>query len=408
MEQLYIKQEHRWIFSSERYSYVQGWVFVNNQHAEMGRILLNYRCVPLSICGNSRYVDIQNIKVPIYWNNMHGEYQLHPVSNIDSQPFVSKQIWNYPIPKAYNLSKIKELLPIFTIKTEVDEELKYLPDNLTIGIEYETSHGQLPWIECLQYGLVPLYDGSISGHEYVTHPLHKNLLGVIKQHFKLLNKYTLFDKDCSLHIHFGGFPITYDKINRLIAAWCIFQWSIFDYLPIFCYDTSRFKSNGKSYCHAWSETSLNKFYSNYTGNVLEDNSDFYLPNTFDEEEERKWEVQGRYYNMNIMHLISGDSHKTVEFRFLRPTTNYMEFKWYIMILAAFLQFVRNDAVINNDTCTVKYIINNIYPKEIANKLLRLGTALRHLTKIQQNHKDYAGIDTYLKAKFIKHCCPELL
>jgi hypothetical protein len=60
-----------------------------------------------------------------------------------------------------------------------------------------------------ELGLIPLRDGSITGIEFSTVVLQGNEgLNLLKQQVEALNANTIFDKDCSLHIHFGGLNLT--------------------------------------------------------------------------------------------------------------------------------------------------------------------------------------------------------
>ena len=146
------------------------------------------------------------------------------------------------------------------------------------------------------------------------------------------------------------------------------------------------------------------FYEKYTGNKFEDNDSFYLPNTYDANEIRKWEVHGRYYNMNIMHLISGKEHKTVEFRFLSPTTNYDEIKWYILVLGAFLRYVIESNAKTYKGISVQKVITYVFPKDLSDKLLLEGKKLYNLHKIQINSKDFSGTNRYLKDLYLYRFC----
>ena len=101
-----------------------------------------------------------------------------------------------------------------------------------------------------------------------------------------------------------------------------------------------------------------------------------------------------------MHLISGNEHKTVEFRFLRPTTNYNEIKWYLLILGAFLNYVINSDDTNYSKVTVEKVIKFTFTEDIAAKLISEGQKLYHLHKIQIANSDYPGINERLKEVYL--------
>ena len=379
---------------------MRGIVYIDTNYIEYGYFDMDYLNIPLFDSGNITYIDrLEHCKVPIYWRGDLGCYSLKrsEANNIVKE---SKHMFHYPVGRGrvYNFSKVT--IKPSPIKVAPEKEFEYIKQ-FTFGLEFETSAGNIPWLDCLENNLVPLYDGSINGHEYVTFPLSSNELPLIKQHLLLLDMHTTYDQDCSLHIHFGNFPIEYSKIESLCKFWNAFQWKLQKYIPAFSYYVERYKSNGKAYNKPLTVRNLDSFYRSTTGNIYSDDNSFYLPNLYDAQEIRKWEVSGRYYNMNIMHLISGDKHKTVEFRFLRPTVNYSEVKWYILILSAFLNYVINAKDNKYSKLTVDKVIKFTFPADITNKLILEGNKFIALQKVQYNHRDPAGINSYMKNYLLK-------
>lgn len=396
---LYNNTTKKWEREFDQY---KGVIYIDNRYIEYGYFDPSPSNIPIIIRGVPMYLEKrENCKVPLYWRNSDSCYVIDSkLANNNIRD--SKHIFYYPIARCYNFSKL-DLEPK-NIQLVPDKEFIYVKP-FTFGLEYETSGGNIPWLDCIDTNLVPLYDGSINGHEYVTFPLTYSDLSIIKQHLKLLDKYTCYDKNCSLHIHFGNFPIDVDKINSLCKFWYYFQWQINKYIPEYSYFVERYKDNGKAYNKPFPNIkSLSAFYNQYTGNDYNDVNSFYLPNTFDSTEDHKWEVHGRYYNMNIMHLISGNEHKTVEFRFLRPTTNYYEIKWYILILSAFLTYVIKSEDNKYNKITLDKVIDFTYPEDIASELKTEGKKLYHLHKIQMTNGDYGGISKYIKEIYLNNIC----
>lgn len=376
----------------------RGIVYIDDKYVEYGYFDYEPLNIPIAYNGELMYLDRkEHCKKPLYWCNSTGCYtiNLKEANNIITD---SKHTFYYPIEKCYNFSKLD--LKAKDIKLVPDVEFNHIK-LFTFGLEYETCAGNIPWLDCLDTNLVPLYDGSINGHEYVTFPLTYLDLSIIKQHLKLLERYTYNDKNCSLHIHFGGFPVTYNKIEALCKYWNYFQHEIDKYIPCWSYYVERYKNNGKAYNKPWSTIrSLATYYEKYTGNNYVDDNSFFCPNQYDINEERKWEVSGRYYNMNIMHLISGNAHKTVEFRFLRPTTNYSEIKWYILVLSAFLIYVMKTEGGKYNQITLDKVLTSAYPKNIVSKLKTEGGKLYHLRKVQMTNSDYSGTNEGLKRIYL--------
>jgi hypothetical protein len=125
------------------------------------------------------------------------------------------------LPEKYNSS---DLMDKFNVLQRV---AKYNPTSFNVqeklglkysfGFEFETSGGNIPLEELYRTGLMPLRDGSISGHEYTTIPLVGDFgLSVLENQINLLNKYTIIDKECSMHIHLGGYPIVKKPLCLLI------------------------------------------------------------------------------------------------------------------------------------------------------------------------------------------------
>lgn len=339
-------------------------------------------------------MDYRYCKNKLFWSNSKGCYLFTDDGNNDK--LFSKYMRNYPVNTVYNLSKLN--IDSFKIP-DVEPEPIYNNFNFTIGLEFETSAGNIPWIDLHQNALVPLYDGSITGHEYVTLPLSSYQIPIIKKYLKLLQYYTNYNADCSIHIHFGGFPINIESIKRLVICWKSFQYMLLDYIPAYSYSVEMYKSNGKAYNKTLNITDLLRWIRNTTGNIINDDLDLYLPNQYDKNEERKWNVEGRYFNMNIMHLIAGEEHKTVEFRFIRPTYHYDELKTYILVLGGFLQWVIRD---NGKIQSIPQMIKEIYPEYISKIILHNLMVFKHLTKMQINHGDYGGLDDYKKNLFLKY------
>lgn len=378
----------------------RGIVYICKNYIEFGYFKSSPDNVPILHEHTVLFLDnINNCIVPIYWNNAKGVYVLNSTES-NNIIIDSKQNFFYPIKRCYNFSKL-DLIPR-PYADNIDKEFLFLK-GFTFGLEYETSGGNIPWLDCLKYNLVPLYDGSIRGHEYVTFPLQYNELSVIQKHLRILECYTVYDKDCSLHIHIGGFPITYDKIEALCKSWNHFQKVLGLYIPEWSYYVERYKSNGKAYNKVFPKIlKLNSFYEKFTGNVYIDEKSFLLDNKHDMYEERKWEVHGRYFNMNIMHLISGKEHKTVEFRFLRPTTNYYEIKWYLLVLAAFVKYVKDVDNIKYGNLSLENILYHTYSENITHKLLEEGEKLYQFHKHQINYRDYAGLDKHLNYQYLHY------
>lgn len=370
-------------------------MYIHDNVYELGYFEESMYNFPIAIDGRIVFgMDYRLYKHILQWNNSNGYYTLD--NDFNNHKSFSKYMKLYPVNTVYNLSKLN--LDEFSIP-EIKKDSIFNDFNFTIGLEFETSAGNIPWIDLHENALVPLYDGSITGHEYVTLPLKHNQFSIIKKYLELLEFYTDYDNNCSIHIHFGGFPINIESIKKLVFYWKSFQYMLLDYIPVYSYSVEMYKSNGKAYNKPLNITNLSRWIRNTTGNIVNNDSDLYLPNQYDKNEERKWNVEGRYFNMNIMHLIAGEEHKTVEFRFIRPTYHYDELKTYILVLGGFLQWVIRD---NGEINSIPQMIKEIYPEDTSKIILHNLMVFKHLTKMQINHRDYGGLDDYKKDLFFKH------
>lgn len=393
---VYLHDLKRW---SDYGDYIYGIVYMDKTYVEYGYFQLSLECVPIDLLRN--YGDFcyamnnSVIKVPIEWCDKKAAY----VVKGKGRKGVYSRRFNYPLKRKYNLCKLA-----IRQRFEVNEHDVYLDhlSQFTFGFEHETSDGNIPWFDCLNFDLIPLYDGSISGHEYVSLPLtFTNVIPTLTKHLSLLKNHTIFNHNCSLHIHFGNFPIEKDTIVRLTKYWSTFQYDLLQYLPPWSYQVELYKDNHKAYNQPLNIRNFDDWFEATTGNIYGNEESFYLPNLHDADENAKWNVKGRYFNLNIMHLISGASHKTVEFRFLRPTHNVFELKWYLIVLGAFLRFVIEHPD-QRGTITVEKVITAIFPKKLAVNLLAAGKVLRHLSKFQQNIEDLGGLRDKLKQAYLKH------
>lgn len=219
------------------------------------------------------------------------------------------------------------------IKNPFYKELKY-----SFGIEFETAAGYVPEEECFRLGLIPLRDGSISGIEYSTIPMQGNEgLNLLKEQMETLKKYTYSNKECSVHIHLGGYPVQAKAIFILHSLWNHVQQKIMPYIPSWSYNTNYFKKNEKSYCNKVHDfTDFKDLYKYYVGQSYL--GDLYQPHPNDIRKEAKWNIKTRYFNCNLINMLCYNSAKTVEFRFLTPTYSYEKLTTFLFILNGILKY----------------------------------------------------------------------
>lgn len=345
----------------------------------------------------SAFCDPKSVK-NITWSPFIGDYVLivddHCPDATHVKYGLNPNLYPYTFQKKYEAVQHFNLFKDKQVKIE-DYDFpiaKYV--TRTIGIEFETSLGAISEEDCLKYGLIPLRDGSITGVEYSTVILQGNSgFNLLKKQLDLLRQNTFFNKDCSLHIHFGDYPLDPKLIYKLQALLYNIQNEIQCYIPRYSFYTEKYKSNGKAYCKPLaSYSSFSDFFVALTGTPFL--GSFTQPHPNDITREHKWNVPTRYYWCNFINLLCYNVNKTVEFRFLRPTYNLEKILTWIYILNGFLEYAsRGLRTIRVD---IRTVLSTVYPKEVFEFLCVQLDKLNCLRDMQCDNLDYIGEDITLE------------
>lgn len=294
----------------------------------------------------------------------------------------------YEACESFNIFKGKQRI-INPIDFKYASLLKY-----TFGLEFETSMGYVPEEFILRDGLIPLRDGSITGIEYSTVILEgANGLNLLKQEVETLKKYTAFNKECSLHIHLGGFPLRAKKTFNLYKICWILQQNrqITNLVPKYTLQSGKYKKNGKDYCISLPEyRCFEDLYHALVGKEFE--GSFRQPHPQDPDRGHKWQIHTRYYWLNFINFLCYNVNKTIEFRLLRPTFNIKKIMNWIYIFNAILMYAEKveDANKLEIDLTLDTIVDSVYPKEFADllklEIIKLGIEVENQTR----NEDYNG------------------
>lgn len=269
----------------------------------------------------------------------------------------------------------------------LSEFMKY-----TFGLEFETSMGYIPQSLCFKYGLIPLRDGSISGLEYSTVVLDGDKgLDLLEKQVNAMNFYTTFNKECSLHVHMGGFPVEPQKIFALYKVLIRLQPELEAILPPLTFRTSEYKKTGKDYCKIYTSDfrdfeHLFAYLTNsrYLGSLT-------MPHPADVERQRKWQIETRYHWVNLINMVCYQGCKTVEFRFLRPSFNFRFIYMWLWIFNAILKFAENTPI---DTIIRKSVdlrtVLSVYPENIREMVLQEINIYTDAVRNQVTNDDYCG------------------
>lgn len=291
-----------------------------------------------------------------------------------------------------NSKYTKELIPA----QKYDEVI----DKYSFGFEIETSAGIIPEYKCKQLGLIPLRDGSITGHEYTTIPM-KSISGInllANQMEQLKNSCTI-NKDCSVHLHLGGFPLEESKVLALYNLCYNLQDEIGELFPYSVYNSGRYKSNGKDYCKKLPQRmpSMDVLYNFLSEGNSDWNNNFTKPHPCDPRRDRKWEVHARYYWCNFINMLFGGNVKTVEFRIHNATTNVDKLINWLYICMAILNYAENGTPMNS--ITLKDVIEFSYNEKTSEILLDYIKERKSYNKMCQNkYSDIYGYFDMLEDK----------
>ena len=397
---------------SSRYL-VRGIVYKDDKYIEFGYFPKSDR-IPLTFYDGIFYYDISNINIKMerIFSLIHGTYQ----SFLSEDPRIEehKNVFGngnfpYTINREYEARHHIEMF-------EEDDRLNHSEEatynfskclKYSFGIEFETAAGYLPEDKCFELGLIPLRDGSISGIEYSTIPMSGNEgVNLLKKQLEALKKYTYTNKECSIHMHLGGYPVDPKAIFILHNFWYFVQNRILKYIPAFSYNTECFKKNEKNYCgrinYFEDFKQLYRFYvgQSYLGNL-------YQPHPNDIYKQAKWNIKTRYFNCNFINMLCYNSAKTVEFRFLTPTYSFEKIITFLLIFNAVLYYseelykkIKNksyseigDILCNmerDNYTSVKEILKKVYSNEVFDLLNNNLKKLDWLITTQRNVGDNNG------------------
>ena len=323
--------------------------------------------------------------------------------------------YNFPLGRdffPYNLSRL-------TYNTKFEEHLfkgrqnesndinfKFINElPYTFGLEFETAGGFLPQHRLYELGLIPLRDGSITGIEFATVVLQGNKgLNLLKRQIEELDKYTIFDKDCSLHVHFGNFNL---KESIILSVNNLFVNSnLSNYLPQLTFQTNRYKTNrDKNYCEYNNKyRSFDEMYRYLVGRNFY--GDFKQPHPCDVSGTRKWNISSRYKAVNFINALCYNGPKTIEYRMLRPTYNFDKILGWLFIYGAFIKYAeQNDANSNlfyKNNLSVEQIIRSVYSEELSEILVKFLKMLERIVFTQSSIQDYIGMRIDIDDKVINY------
>lgn len=312
--------------------YVEIYVFSNKREILHDR----FSCTDFSIFTNKVFVFNQQTGMYLCIIGHKDLLQEFSYTNYRSKIFPYLSVGkNYSCFSALNTFKQTALEHLIINPILKGKSLKY-----SFGLEFETAKGIIPEHMCYQNGLIPLHDGSITGIEYTSVVLEKPYgLTLLQKQLELLNKSTVFDKNCALHVHCGGYPVNIKAVYLLYLICVSIEDDLRKYNCPAVFQTDMYKDTGKNYCNSYNKKmSFSDFC--YAMSAGQDSSISSLTNVHpaDTGGDRKWNINIRYFWVNFINILYYQRAKTIEFRFLRPTWNFNKIVGWLYIFNAILMY----------------------------------------------------------------------
>lgn len=344
-----------------------------------------------------------------------------------SNPPKKPKYQTFPTENVYDFSSVDKTL-LKNVIAANQEFKKTLPSHrfdrfvkkYTLGIEAETSTGSIPEEDLYNFGLIPLKDGSTTGHEFVTTIMNDNkFVALLDQIFSQLSKYTLSNEFCSLHLHVGNVPRTPEFTVALWELYRKIQDDIDEINPPYKRSPSYLakKREGKDHCRRMPKIGLKSIDESFKEILLFLNQN-QMPSrepgeSFFRHQQHgrpKWDFHSRYQALNLLPLWF-DKKGTVEFRIPAGTVNkYRAIAWVFIFLAIveYAQLEHELIMKNKDKIFLKDVIERIYldgteeglelSTFLNNYIAECVTAHRHCIVTEDVFGDYFTNDNRFQVK----------
>lgn len=385
----------------------RGIVYIDENYAEFGYIKESPDNIRIIYEGQVVWgISYEQLKNYLAFDYLHGYYIIGREDiNQYCFPF-GREIFPYNLSNhTYNTKFVEDL---FKNKQHVNKfiDFKFINElPYTFGLEFETAGGFIPQHQLYDLGLIPLRDGSITGIEFSTVVLKgNNGLNLLKQQIETLNTHTIFDKDCSLHIHFGNFKLDPEILLYVNNLFC--NSNIVNYLPELTFYTNLYKTNNeKNYCELNDKfQSFEHMYYTLVGKQFY--GDLYQPHPKDLSGTRKWNIRSRYKAVNFINALCYNGPKTIEFRILRPTYNFDKIIGWLFIFGAFIKYaeqhISKSQLPLRQRISLDNIIHSVYSVELANILCEFLKMNERISFTQNSIGDRYGMRVDIDDKVINY------
>lgn len=384
----------------------RGIVYIDENYAEFGLFYNSSKNIRIIYEGNVVWgISYEELKDYLGFDYLNGYYVIGKDTNIYNFPF-GRDAFPYNIDRGIYNTKFLEHK--FKGKQKVDDHIDFKFINelpYTFGIEFETAGGYIPQHQLYELGLIPLRDGSITGIEYSTVVLQGNEgLNLLKKQVEILDAHSIFDKDCSLHIHLGNFKLNGEILLAVNNLFC--NSDIRLYLPELTFTTHLYKTNQeKNYCEFNSRYfSFSEMYETLVGRNFF--GDFEQPHPKDPTGTRKWCIKSRYKAVNFINAVCYHTPKTIEFRMLRPTYNFNKILGWLFIYGAFIKYAElnasKTATFVKTKINLAHIIRSVYSAELSEILCEFLNMCERVVYAQASVQDNYGMRIDIDDKIINY------
>lgn len=259
---------------------------------------------------------------------------------------------------------------------------------LTFGFEIETSEGEILNKIVNDYKFVKLYDGSITGHEFVSVPFKSENFDYVRQFCILLKKACNKNMFCSTHVHVGGIPYSAENFTAIFSLFKRLEHEIHSIVPPYKKSLNYFASkrqNGlgemKDHCKylpdhvnlaegAKNPALFTKQVAVYFANGNKVNvehlgSDYYN-GIFDT---RKWNLN-RYFFVNFVNYLFKQN-GTIEFRLLESTFCFEHILYWTLLNVAITKYAikeKKKVFDRKEKITLEDCVYGTYSEDVAVKI----------------------------------------
>jgi hypothetical protein len=323
-----------------------------------------------------------------------------------------------PSNKYYGMNEHPNTEQLIKSKKETSNDfdsVKKELSGLTFGFELESSDGEILESVVNQYKFVRLYDGSITGHEFVSVPLASDNFDYVKQFCFLLQKACTKNMFCSTHVHIGGIEFSAENFTSIFSLFKRLEHEIHALVPPYKKQISYFaqkRNSGlgdmKDHCKylpdhislveaARNPTLFTKQVAQYFagGGSLRINTEAlgtdHYKNLFDT---RKWNLN-RYFFVNFVNYLF-KKNGTIEFRLLESTFCFENILFWTLMNVAVMKYAikeKKRVFDRKEKITLEDCVHRIYNNEVAEKVvgwmhsrrLKYSEYLNSLDDYSSNH-----------------------